>query len=128
MPLDNLEFRSPVTEVPRRDGTSLPLLFHQVWQRRLSNLWAYVRGYSIVVELDFPNTPGQDSSELAVALPGVKEGDVVQIGAPILSMNNAAFFDGFVNGPGEVIVRFNNFSAGPINPAIGNFTILVRRA
>ncbi len=43
MTLDSLEFRTPITEYTRQNTTKVPLLFHEVWQRRLKNLWAYVQ-------------------------------------------------------------------------------------
>lgn len=49
--LDNLEFRSPLVDFPKRDGSSLGLLVNAIWQRRLKSLWDYVQSPALILEV-----------------------------------------------------------------------------
>ena len=123
--LDTLEFRSPITDFPKRDGGSVGLLISQVWQRRLRSLWQFVQGLRATATLDFPNTDAQQSSDLTVAVAGAAVGDFVQVAPPVASVLANSCYWGFVSAAGVVTVRFCNFSAGALNPPSGIFQIRV---
>src|SRR3990167_8592971 len=125
MALDSLEFRSPLIEFPRRDGTKLGIEVAPVWQRRLRSLWQFVQGLRATTTLDFPNTAAQQSSDLTVAVAGAAVGDFVQVAPPVASVLANSCYWGFVSAAGVVTVRFCNFSAGALNPPSGIFQIRV---
>ena len=127
MHLDNLEFRTPLVDFPKRDGTVLGLLVSAVWQRRLKSLWAYVLGFQTVETLDFPNTAAQTSSDLTVLIPGAAVSDLVEVTAEPAAMVANSIYTAFVSAAGEVTVRFHNYSAGAINPPSAIFTIQARQ-
>lgn len=129
--LDNLEFRTPVVTVQKSDVfdralSEIPLLFDQVWQRRLKSLWAYVTGRHTSAELNFPNTLAGQSSELTVSLPGVSIGDFAQASAGEVGLAIAnTSFAAAVRAAGVVTVSFINNSAVAINPPSGVVQIRV---
>jgi hypothetical protein len=75
--------------------------------------------------LDFPNTGAQTSADLTITVPGAALGDVVDLGVPNGSVNANSCFTAWVSAVNTVSVRFNNYSAGAINPASGSFTVAV---
>lgn len=76
--------------------------------------------------LDFPNTPAQTSSDLTIALADAVTGDMVVLGVdPALAALADCCWTAFVDSGGSVTVRFNNYSAGAIDPAAGNFTVSI---
>jgi hypothetical protein len=76
--------------------------------------------------LDFPSTSAGNSSELSVSLSGISDGDVVMIGVPSGSAPANSNYTAYVNNAGTaVIVRFNNYSSGAIDPASGTFKVTV---
>ena len=75
--------------------------------------------------LNFPNTAAQTSSDLTITVTGAADGDVVALGVPIASQNADSCFTAFVSAANTVTVRFNNYSAAPIDPATGTFRVSV---
>lgn len=75
--------------------------------------------------LDFPNTLTLTSSDLTIALTGAADGDIVSLGVPIAAQNANSCYAAFVSAPNVVTVRFNNYSALAIDPAVGNFRVSV---
>lgn len=74
--------------------------------------------------LDFPNTAAGTSSTLTIPLPGAEPGQSVTVGTPGVPANS--LYTAFVSSGGdEVTVQFNNYSAGAIDPASGDFTVIV---
>jgi hypothetical protein len=71
--------------------------------------------------LNFGNISAQNSSDLTIECEGVKVGDIVSVSPPVY--NDHCCFTGFVETDGEITVRFNNYSAAPINPAAGVFYV-----
>lgn len=78
-----------------------------------------------VATLNFPNTAAQTSSDLTITVPGAALGDVVALGAPNGSVNADSCFTAWVSAANVVTCRFNNYSAGAIDPASGSFRVLV---
>jgi hypothetical protein len=75
--------------------------------------------------LNFGNTAAQTSADLTIALTGAADGDVVLLGVPIAALNADSCYTAFVSAANVVTVRFNNYSAGAINPASGTFRISI---
>lgn len=75
--------------------------------------------------LDFPNTAAQSSSDLTIALTGAADGDVVSLGVPVAALNPDSCYTAFVSAANTVTVRFNNYSAGAIDPASGTFRVSI---
>jgi len=74
--------------------------------------------------LDFPNTLTQTSSDLTITVAGAVVGNAVSLGTPAAPNANSSY-TAFVSAADTVTVRFNNYSAGAINPASGSFTVKV---
>lgn len=77
--------------------------------------------------LDFPNTTAQLSADLTITVNGARTGDCVIVGVPNGSVNANSAFTAWVSADDTVTVRFNNYSAGAINPASGVFNVIVFR-
>lgn len=75
--------------------------------------------------LNFGNTAAQNSSDLTIGVTGAEDGDPVALGVPIAALNANSSYSAFVSAPDTVTVRFNNYSAGAINPASGDFKVVV---
>ncbi len=73
--------------------------------------------------LDFPNTAAQNNADLTIPVPGAQVGHPVFVGGPVPPDDSC--FTAFVSAAGVVSVRFNNYSAGAINPASGAYRIVV---
>src|SRR3990167_2090193 len=54
--LDLLEFRTPITQLQRKDGTKLDFTLHDVWQRRLKSLWAFVSRHRRIIAVSTSQT------------------------------------------------------------------------
>lgn len=80
---------------------------------------------SVVASLDFPNTAAQQGSDLTVSVPGARSGCPVFIGAPNGSVNPHSSYFAWVSADDVVTLRFCNFSAAPIDPAPGDFRVVV---
>jgi len=77
--------------------------------------------------LDFPSTAAQTSSDLTIAVTGAADRDVIALGVPNASVNANSNFTAWVSAAGVVTVRFNNYSASPIDPASGTFKVRVTK-
>lgn len=89
--------------------------------------WAGL-GFNIIsgsAVLDFPNTAGNSSSDLTLAIPGVILGDVVSLGVPNAAALIGTCYTAWVSAANTVSVRFNNYSAGAKNPASSTFKIKI---
>lgn len=75
--------------------------------------------------LNFGNTAAQTSADLTIAVPGAADGDPVFVSPPNGSVNANSCFTAWVSAAGVVSVRFNNYSAGAIDPASGIFRVVV---
>lgn len=74
--------------------------------------------------LDFPNTAAQTSSDLTITVTGAAVGDPVFLAIPAAPDANSCF-TAWVSGANTVTVRFNNYSAGAIDPASGSYRACV---
>lgn len=77
--------------------------------------------------LDFGNTSAQSSSDLTVTLTGAVVGDAVSLGVPMSARSANSSFEAWVSAANTVTVRFNNYSAGSIDPGGGGFRVVVVR-
>ena len=75
--------------------------------------------------LDFPNTGAQNSADLTITVTGAIAGDPVMLGVPNGSVNANTCFTAWTSAADTVTVRFNNYSAGAVNPASGTFQVIV---
>lgn len=75
--------------------------------------------------LDFGSTAAQTSSELTINVVGAADGDIVSVGAVNASHNANSDFTAYVSAANVVTVKFNNYSAGAIDPASGTFKVKV---
>lgn len=75
--------------------------------------------------LDFPSVNAQRNSDLTIAVTGAAAGDVVALGVPPSAVNDDSCFTAWVSGIDEVTVRFNNYSAGAIDPVEATFKVIV---
>lgn len=75
--------------------------------------------------LNFPNTAAQSSSELTISVAGARASEARAV--TVVSTTNPAnsCWTAYVSANDVVTVRFNNYSAGAINPAIGDFSVIV---
>lgn len=75
--------------------------------------------------LDFPNTGSQSSSDLTIAVPGAVPGQPVQLAAPLPAAGCS--FRADVTAQDVVTVRFLNASAAAVDPAAGEFSVVVQQ-
>jgi hypothetical protein len=75
--------------------------------------------------LNFGSTAAQTSADLTITVTGAADGDVVSVGVVNASTNANSSFTAFVSSANTVTVRFNNYSAGAIDPASGTFNVKV---
>lgn len=75
-------------------------------------------------ELDFGSVAPQTSEDLTIAVVGAALGDVVSIGCPAPPDIDSCY-TAFVSAADTVTVRFNNYSLGTIDPAAGEFNVIV---
>ena len=73
--------------------------------------------------LDFSNTAAQTSADLTITVTGASVGDEAIVSPPAFPANS--MYSAFVSATNTVTVRFNNYSAGAIDPASGNFNVTV---
>lgn len=76
--------------------------------------------------IDFPSTSAQQSSDLTITVTGAVVGDVVNVAIPG-SPNANSCFTSWVSAANTVTVRFNNYSASPIDPASGTYNAIVTK-
>lgn len=92
-----------------------------------STRYIFAKTSTALATLDFGSTAAGTSSALTVAVAGAADGDVVSVGAPNASHNANSAFTAYVSAAGTVTVKFNNYSAAPIDPASGTFRVSVIR-
>lgn len=75
--------------------------------------------------LNFPSTNAGTTSDLTITVP-CEIGDAVHIGPPHASVTGGLYF-AWVSAANTVTVRFFNPTASPIDPASGDFTVVVTK-
>jgi len=85
----------------------------------------HVSMLTATANLDFPNTAAQTSSDLTIALAGAAINDMAVVGLDPAGFDANSCYTAFVDAPGSVTVRFNNYSAAAINPAARDFTVSI---
>ena len=75
--------------------------------------------------LDFPSTDPNTSNVLTISVPGAADGDIVSLGIPNISYNNASFYTARVSATDTVTISFTNVSLNPIDPEAGIFKVKV---
>jgi hypothetical protein len=86
---------------------------------------AITKVMSASATLNFGNTLTATSGDLTITVTGAADGDPVTIGVPAGSVDANSCFTAWVSSANTVTVRFNNYSAGSINPASGTFRATV---
>lgn len=81
---------------------------------------------SATATLDFGSVAAQSSADLTISLTGAVVGDSVSIGLPASPAANTTFA-GWVSAADTVTVRFNNYSAAPVDPPSGTYRVTVTR-
>jgi len=76
--------------------------------------------------LDFSSTSAQQSSDLTITATGVAVGDPASV-APPASPNANTCFTAWVSATNTATVRFNNYSASPIDPASATYNVIVTK-
>jgi hypothetical protein len=91
------------------------------------SIYPDVKGPHLDVVLDFPNTPANTASDLAVAWQGIELDDTV-----LVTPEGGAFGDGIVSAwpstAGEVTVRYLNATVGAVDPPSQTFHMQVVKA
>lgn len=77
---------------------------------------------SATATLDFPSTAPATSADLTVTVAGAAVGDSVSLGLPASIPANTSFLS-WISAANTATVRFNNYSAGAIDPASGTFRV-----
>ncbi len=75
--------------------------------------------------LDFASTAAQNSSELTITVTGASDGDAVVVGVPNAASSANTCFTARVSASNTVTIKFNNYSAGAIDPASASFRVSV---
>jgi hypothetical protein len=77
--------------------------------------------------LDFGNTSAQSSTDLTITVTGATTSDAVTVRVPTGSVAADSSYTTWVSAANTVTVRFNNYSAGAIDPASNPFKVIVWR-
>ena len=77
--------------------------------------------------LNFPSTTTLLSADLTITVTGAADGDVVSLGVPNAAVNANTSYSAWVSAANTVTVRFNNYSAGTVDPASGLFKVFVTK-
>jgi hypothetical protein len=77
--------------------------------------------------LDFPSTLTLLSADRTISVTGAADGDVVSLGVPNAAVNANTSYSAWVSAANTVTVRFNNYSAGTVDPASGFFKVFVTK-
>jgi hypothetical protein len=75
--------------------------------------------------LDFASTAASTSTDLTITVTGAVLNDIVSFGVPNGSVNANSCYTAWVSATNTVTIRFNNYSALPIDPASGTFKVSV---
>lgn len=116
----NRDSTSAVTEITTQD-VALWDVNHQI---KRASAAVVVGKLSNTATLDFPNTSTGTSADLTITVTGAAVGDVVMLGLPASPDANSCY-TGWVSATNTVTVRFNNYSANPIDPASGSFRAMI---
>ncbi|MGA9115865.1 MAG: hypothetical protein WB626_03725 [Bacteroidota bacterium] len=87
----------------------------------LSGIW------TAAAMLMFPWTPAQTNSDLFIGVPGALPGDIVMLGVQPGSVVPNTCYTAWVSMPGQVTVRFNNYSVAALMPPAGIFNVAAMR-
>lgn len=87
-----------------------------------SNTISYNKILEASATLDFPSTLAGAVSDLTIALTGAVVGQTVELGIPA---STVGVYTAFVSAADTVTVRFNNTTAGTVDPASGTFTVKI---
>jgi hypothetical protein len=74
--------------------------------------------------LDFPSTAAQTSSDLTITVTGAAANNIAMVGPPT-TVNANTSYTAWVSAADTVTVRFNNYSAAPVDPASATFRATV---
>jgi hypothetical protein len=77
--------------------------------------------------LNFPSTLTLLSADLTITVTGAADGDVVSLGVPNAAVNANTSYSAWVSAANTVTVRFNNYSAGTVDPASALFKVFVTK-
>jgi hypothetical protein len=77
--------------------------------------------------LNFPSTTTLLSADLTITVTGAADGDVVSLGVPNAAVNANTSYSAWVSAANTVTVRFNNYSAGTVDPASALFKVFVTK-
>lgn len=77
--------------------------------------------------LDFPSTNTGLSADLTINVTGAAVGDVVSLGVPAGSVLANSNYTAWISAANTATVRFNNYSAGALDPASGLFKVVVHK-
>ncbi len=77
--------------------------------------------------LNFPSVATLNSSDLTITVTGARDGDPVSLGIPSGAVLANCTFTAYVSSNDTVTVRFNNYSAGSINPGNSTFKVSVTK-
>jgi hypothetical protein len=95
------------------------------WYGTTSNVrWTFAKTVQNTATLDFSNTSAQSSADLTITVTGAAVGDPVALAIPAAPDANSSY-TAWVSASDTVTVRFNNYSAGAIDPASGLFRVSV---
>ena len=75
--------------------------------------------------INFASTAAQSSRDVNIPVSGAASGDPVVLGIPSTSNNPNSNYSAWVSAPNIVTVRFNNYSAAAIDPAVGIYRVSV---
>lgn len=75
--------------------------------------------------LDFGSTAAQTSADLTITVTGSADGDIVLVSPLNASADANSCYTAWVSATNTVTVRFNNYSAGAIDPASNTFKVFV---
>jgi hypothetical protein len=77
--------------------------------------------------LNFSSTLTLLSADLTITVTGAADGDVVSLGVPNAAVNANTSYSAWVSAANTVTVRFNNYSAGTVDPASALFKVFVTK-
>lgn len=124
--IDNVPIQTPIEFGEKVMG----LLTQSTWVKWLQQIVTALFRPTLTTPIQFGLTPAQSSSDYVVQFPKNSIGslDVPVLLSPVPPPNSTFTIHG---GPSadQVVVRFNNYSAGPLSTGLPqNFTITVLKA
>lgn len=88
------------------------------------NIGFFMQALTGSATLDFASTLTQAGTDLTITVTGAAVGDPVSLGPPA-ALLSASLYTAWVSSANTVSVRFNNYSAGTLDPASGTFNVVV---